>query len=495
MVEFKYMKILMITSEAVPYAKSGGLADVVTSLSSSLTDQGHDVRIIMPNYGNIQHESSSTVGSHLRASWGIDQTESFSYIIESCRNITWYFVDNPLFSERKGIYGETSHSPYPDNLYRFSFFSYAVFELLKQEEWIPDIIHCHDWTTGFIPSLAKSPDYPDFNKIKSVLTIHNLGYQGIFSRLDIFLTGFSRKTLFHDSVPKQNSQINMLSTGIAHADWITTVSENYAEEIKTPEFGHGLEYLLQSRAENLTGILNGVDYEEWSPEKDQFIPQKYSLETIHDKKLNKTKLQQEFGLKEIESIPVFGIISRIADQKGFIELLQGSPCVLERIAEEFAVQLVIVGTGDQELEQKLMLLDKKFDNISVKITFNDYLAHLVEAGADFFIMPSRYEPCGLNQIYSLRYGTLPIVHATGGLKDTVDDIEASYNDNGTGIVFFELSPESIYEALVRGIQLYVNSPDKYLHYVANAMQKDYSWERATKKYENIYSSEGVHYDE
>ncbi|MCF7944092.1 MAG: glycogen synthase [Spirochaetia bacterium] len=485
----------MITSEAVPYAKSGGLADVVTSLSYSLTDRGYDVRIIIPNYGNIQHAPSSATSPNLSVSWGIDQTESFSYIIEKYKNITWYFIDNPLFCERKGIYGETSHTPYPDNLYRFSFFSYAVFKLLKQEEWIPDIMHCHDWTTGFIPSLAKSSDFRDFNETKSLLTIHNLGYQGIFPRLDIVLTGFSRKQLFKDSVPKQNSQINMLSTGILHADWITTVSENYAEEIKTPEFGHGLEYLLQSRAENLTGILNGVDYEDWSPEKDQFIPQTYSMQTIHDKKVNKIKLQQEFGLKEIESIPIFGIISRIADQKGFIELLQGSPCVLERIADEFDIQLVIVGTGDQELEKKLLLLDKKYDTISVKITFNDYLAHLIEAGADFFLMPSRYEPCGLNQIYSLRYGTLPIVHATGGLKDTVDDIEISPDDIGTGIVFSELSPESIYEALVRGIQLYVNSPDKYLHYVANAMQKDFSWERATKQYENIYSSKGVHYDE
>jgi len=488
----------MISSEALPYVKSGGLADVVYSLSLELKKRGHDVRVVLPNYQSIEHTESCRLKHSSSVFWGIANSEPLRVFEEIRDDIRWYFVDNPLFSERSGIYGDTSHTPYPDNMYRYSFFSWAALKICSLEDWLPDAVHCHDWTAGFIPALLKESPHDSLSNAASILTIHNLGYQGTASRLDITSAGLPKEYLFRGKQPNQNDHINMLASGIADADRISTVSRKYAEEILSPEFGHGLDQLLRSKQEQLVGILNGVDYAEWNPELDTFIPQHYSADTVHRKKVNKRELQKTFGLKIDDSVPVIGMISRIAEQKGFVELLQGSPCVLERLAEEFDVQFAVVGTGDRALEERLTEAADSHDNIAVKIMFENRLAHLVEAGADFFLMPSRYEPCGLNQIYSLKYGTLPIVHNTGGLADTVDDIDAAGADRGTGIVFSGLSPESIYNAVIRGIQLYANTPETYQQAVRNAMLKSFTWAEAAAEYEHMYDAarmKGASYDE
>jgi len=488
----------MITSETLPYIKSGGLADVVYSLSLELKKRGHDVRIVLPNYQSIEHTESCRQKHSCTIRWGISNSEPLRVLEENHDDIRWYFADNPLFSERGGIYGETSHTPYPDNLYRFTFFSRAALEICRMENWLPDVFHCHDWTAGFIPALLKETSREGFSNTAGILTIHNLGYQGTASRLDITSAGLPKEYLFNGKQPGQNDHINMLAAGIAHADRISTVSKKYAEEILTPEFGHGLDLLLRSKKEKLVGILNGADYEEWNPEQDKFIPQHYSAASADRKRVNKRELQKIFGLEIDDSVPVVGMISRIAEQKGFVELLQGTPCVLERLAEEFDVQFAVVGTGDRSLEERLTEAGNSHDNIAVKIMFENRLAHLVEAGADFFLMPSRYEPCGLNQIYSLKYGTLPIVHNTGGLADTVYDIDEAGSERGTGIVFSGLSPESIYNAVIRGIQLYAGRPEAYQQAVKNAMLLSFSWEEAAAEYEHMYEAaymKGASYDE
>lgn len=480
------MNILMITSEATPYAKTGGLADVVTALSEELASAGHAVKVLLPLYGFISEEEMEL------QPWTV--TVASSTIETTCRvaklkkgDVEFLFLKHPLFSARSGIYGNTSSVPYTDNLVRFNLFSLAVFEVCRKLNWYPDIFHCHDWTTGLVPLLLKKHSDRLFRKAASVMTIHNLGYQGKSSKHDVHLLGTDADDVLFptDSRTPGREEVNLLATGIRFSEKITTVSKTYAQEIQNPEYGEGLDSLLASRTEDVLGILNGVDYSEWNPEADAFLPLHYSYDSQENKEVLKQMLQQDMGLEEDPDVPIIGMVSRLADQKGFRELCAGESTPLSRIAADYQVQIVIVGTGDREIEQSLLETADHFPNVAVRIAFSNYLAHLVEAGSDFFLMPSRYEPCGLNQIYSLRYGTIPIVRRTGGLADTIQQFSPQY-ETGTGIVFDLMSGEAIYQAVGEVEAFTRAAPEIRREVRKRCMEMRFPWKASADLYVKTY---------
>lgn len=480
------MKILMISSESVPYAKSGGLADVVTALSRELIVKGHDVKILIPHYGFI---NDSTIETFPRILHIINDCADISFRVAKkvLHTIEFLFFQHPLFHERLGMYGDPGSPPYSDNMYRFTLFNYAVFEICRELNWFPDVFHCHDWPTGILPVLLNKSKDKMFEKTVSVMTIHNLGYQGNFSKHDIHFTNLKADELIttHNRISGDVKEINFLASGILYANQITTVSKTYASEIQSHEQGAGLHELLRKRKNNLWGILNGVDYTEWNPEKDPYLPLHYSSHSQDNKATLKAELQRQMKLEINPDIPVIGMVSRLADQKGFRELCGGSPSSLERILHDFPVQIVIVGTGDPATENSLTELSVIFNNLAVSITFSNYLAHLIEAGSDFFLMPSRYEPCGLNQIYSLRYGTIPIVRKTGGLADTVEPFTEDFSA-GTGIVFDFMSGEAIYHAVEQADRLWRVAGRKLHEIRYRCMNMRFEWNSSADSYIEIY---------
>ncbi|MDD3930151.1 MAG: glycogen/starch synthase, partial [Sphaerochaeta sp.] len=400
--------------------------------------------------------------------------------------VTYYFLRHPYFTARKGIYGDTSFTPYCDNLRRFALLNKAALALCKALDWKPDVIHCHDWTTGFVPYLLKTEQDPFFGKTRSMMTIHNLAYQGEFSRLELLGTDIMPEERMF-SGERANKRTNMLKTGLEFADLLTTVSPTYAKEIQTQEFGCHLEGLLSERNDQLNGIINGIDHEEWNPETDAFLTHHFSAENLDGKELTKAEIQAEFSLEVDASIPLFAMISRLAEQKGFMELLEGSPCALERMLTEQRMQMIIVGTGDHTLEKKLVEIGKNHPNLSVNILFSNRAAHLLEAGADFFLMPSRYEPCGLNQLYSLRYGTLPVARRTGGLADSIIDLDEN-QEEGTGILFEQMSGHGILEAVERSLAWYRKGQKSMNEIRTRCMQWDSTWQRSAHSYLALYES-------
>ncbi|MCK5157459.1 MAG: glycogen synthase [Spirochaetales bacterium] len=492
------MKILMISSEAVPYAKSGGLADVVTALSRELVKKGHDVKILIPQYGFIHDSDHEVLPWNIHIN--IDSFDTTFRITKTeLHQVEFLFLKHPLFTKFKGIYGNPGSPSYSNNMYRFTLFNYAVFEICRRVNWYPDIYHCHDWTTGLLPVLLKKSREKLFNNAASIMTIHNLAYQGVFSKHDIHLTNLLTDDLFTTSnrTSHKIKEINLLALGLLHADQITTVSPNYASEIQTREFGEGLNDLLNKRCNDLTGILNGVDYTEWNPESDQHLPVHYTSSSQKNKTVLKTELQRQMRLTEDPDIPIIGMVSRLVDQKGFRELCGSNPSALERIITDFPFQVIILGTGDNETEESLADLNSRFPNLSVSLTFNNYLAHLIEAGSDFFLMPSRFEPCGLNQIYSLRYGTIPIVRETGGLADTVEPFSDDFS-RGTGIVFQSMSDEAIYQASAQANRLWsATTQNQRINIRKRCMDKRYEWESSADLYIEIYKKallKGYHYE-
>lgn len=471
----------MVSSEAVPFSKSGGLADVVSSLSQALAALGHDVRLVLPAYGSTEDTEfirlpyQTTIT--MRAS-----TESIRYSTMEYHQVSVYLVNHPYFNERKGIYGDTSYAPYPDNLVRYTLFSQAALQLCRELSWYPEILHCHDWTVGFLPLLAKQD--PAFSETKSVFTIHNLAYQGDFPRMDILSAGIPVDPAIFQGFGV-HKRANMLKAGLEFADVITTVSPTYATEIQEEAQGCGLESLLQRRSAVLYGILNGIDTDHWNPANDPLLDIHFSSDNLEPKAQLKQMMQKRFRLPVDGSVPVVAMISRIADQKGFVELCQGTPCALEQILTDFSVQVLIIGTGDKAIEEKLSALAELHDNLSVNLIFSNEAAHLVEAGSDFFLMPSRYEPCGLNQMYSLRYGTIPIARRTGGLADSIVDIS---QDEGTGILFDEMSASAIVSAVQRAISLYNGDPDTISTIRKRGMAVDFSWINSAEDYMKVYTT-------
>lgn len=456
------MKIVMCASEVVPFAKTGGLADVAGALPLALEDLKQEIIVIMPKYKQIKNDNLK------RLSENSDIFYSFMG-----KNIKVYFIDNPKYFDRDSLYG-TKTGDYPDNLERFSFFSKRALTLLKEINFKPDIIHCHDWQTALIPVYLKAIYKKDefYSKIKTVLTVHNLGYQGLFAKEEFPKLGLD-PSYFNIEGLEFYGKVNLLKGGLNSADLINTVSPTYAKEIQTKEFGCGLEGVLLKREDSLFGLLNGIDYSIWDPQIDKFIYKKYSISSIKDKYTNKEKLKQECGLAK-KNVPLFGIVGRLAEQKGLDILAE----IIDKICH-LDLQFVILGTGDLKYEKLLEEMAKKYPKvISYHIKFDDVLAHKIYASSDIFVMPSKYEPCGLGQLISLKYGSIPLVFKTGGLADTVS--------SNNGFIFDEYSSKTLLLTIKKAITKYKNKK-AWSALVKKAIQYDFSWDAAAEKYLELYT--------
>ncbi len=480
------MKILMVTSEFVPLAKTGGLADMVGALSAELMRMGHDVRVVMPRYYAIDvggyEKHDAPLGIPL--SFGEEWAGVFESRVGSA-GVPVYLLDHEKFFGRDGIYGTREEPDFSDNVQRFTLLCRGAFQLCKSLGWTPEVIHGHDWPAALAPVYLNTWEKTgSFAETGSVLTIHNLGYQGVYPKEDIHIMQLEWEH-YHGSGFEFFGKLNLLKAGLRNADILTTVSPTYAREIQTVEYGHQMEGLLRHRSNDLFGVLNGMDYEAWNPENDPLIPQQYSETNLEGKARNKAALQEAFGLPDDPERPVIGIVSRLADQKGFGELCGPTHGSLYEICTDLELDVVVLGTGDRWCEEELMALADRLPNLGVKLAFDNALAHLVEAGSDFFLMPSRYEPCGLNQMYSLRYGTLPIVHRTGGLADTVENFDPETGE-GTGFVFDLLTPRAIYDTVGWAVWTWYNRRDQIDAMRVRAMQKRFRWEDSAARYEELY---------
>ena len=480
----------MVSSECVPFAKSGGLADVVAALSGKLGRMGHDVRIILPEYSFLNMKKSNIATKKLIVHMGLrDENIIFSEGNLPGSKTRVLFAGHPVFTNRAGIYGDNGSHSYRDNYYRFALLSASAFSYSLSEKWIPDIIHSHDWPAGLVPAYLNSFKMRNlFNHTESVFTIHNTGYQGNFSKHDIHATGLTW-SLVSSKKAKYIDEINFLQCGIVNSKAVTTVSPGYADEIKIPGKGHGLEQILINKNDYFSGILNGVDYSEWNPENDSFLNLNFSYKNLNNKWKLKEILQHKAKLPVNPKTALIGMVGRLVDQKGFGELCKvnsNGTTAIEQICKNSDVQMVILGTGEQWIEEALINLSKKLPNLKVFLEFDNGLAHLIEAGTDFFLMPSKYEPCGLNQVYSLKYGSIPIVRATGGLKDTVID----YFQNktaGTGFHIPEMSSESIVKTVFEVLNLWRNNKSILKSIRKTGMLEKFPWEYSAKKYEQLYT--------
>ncbi len=478
------MNILMVASECTPFAKTGGLADVLGSLPIYLSKMGHDVRVVIPKYGFIDiNKFKIKKEIPIMSVWMGNKEEWCAVHSTIYKEIKIYFVEFNLYFERNGIYHDNGFNDYEDNPKRFAFLSRAALEICKEIKFFPDIIHSHDWQTALIPAYLKVWHWNDpfFSKTASILTIHNIAYQGIYPAHHYPYLGFGREYFVSD-IFECYGAINFLKAGIYFADFITTVSPKYAIETKEPFGGFGLAPYLNARGDRYIGILNGVDYDVWNPETDPFLPANYFLNDLSGKLICKKELQKRMGLEQNVKIPIIGIVSRFVEQKGLFLLLE----CLENILNNMVVQFAVLGAGDNRLESFFYYIPSKHrGKIGSYIGYNEELAHLIEAGSDFFLMPSLYEPCGLNQIYSMKYGTLPIVRAVGGLDDTVENYNEA-NGEGTGFKFYEASSNAIYYTVGWVVSTYFDRKHHMKKLIKNAMSKDFSWSKSAEKYEELY---------
>ncbi len=475
------MKILFAASEVFPFAKTGGLADVAASLPSALKALGHDVRIIMPRYRSVKKSGAplEETGKKVHVRVGEQIHTGSLAVTELSSGVPVYLVGYDPYFDREGLYGP-GKGDYPDNASRFIFFSRAILDAVKSLDFVPDILHLNDWQTALSALYLKTyRGIAPYNDIASVFTVHNLGYQGIFRHDDLPLTGLGRE-MFTPRGIEFYGKINFLKAGLIAADRITTVSRRYAEEIQTPEYGCGLEGVLQERSPDLAGILNGVDYTCWDPKIDSLIPARYSPEALAGKTVCKKALMKAFGLRGPATRPLIGCVSRLTDQKGF-DLIADAAQKLSSMD----LSLVVLGDGEEKYRNGLVeLADAASDRFGLHVGYDDALAHLVEAGSDLFLMPSRYEPCGLNQMYSLKYGTIPIVRATGGLADTITHFDAE-SGSGNGFKFSDYSPAALVRTLQEGLSVYRDRA-AWKALMANAMACDFSWERSAREYVTLY---------
>ena len=480
------LKILMVTSEVVPFAKAGGLGDMVAALSAELQRQGHDVRVILPRYYSIDIGRMQRINGPLGVPLG--ENDEWCAIYQSRlpdAEVPVYFLDHEVLYGRDGIYGTRGEPGFADNLLRFALLSRGAFQLCRALEWFPDVMHAHDWPSAIVPVCLNAREQEgEFADTGSMLTIHNLGHQGVFPMEEFGQLPVS-PDLYSSAGFETPDGLNLLQAGIHNADILTTVSPTYAEEIQTPEFGCGLDALLRQRDRDLFGVLNGMDYEVWNPETDLHIPANYSHKDLGGKAVDKAALQEAMDLEVDPKVPVVAMISRLVDQKGFGQLCGPTHGSLWSICDELDLQFVILGTGDAWCEEELATLAEKLPNLAVALEYNDPLAHLIEAGADFFLMPSAYEPCGLSQMYSLRYGTLPIVHQTGGLADTVECYDEETGE-GTGFVFEDLTPKAIANSVGWAVWAWYNRPEDISAMRARAMQQRFSWDASAARYVELY---------
>ena len=475
------MKILFVASEGLPFSKTGGLADVIEALPKSLVGLGHEVTVLLPRYRNTRATGVAVPSLTVPTGVGL----RFPAIVQGgmLHGVTYYFVDDPEYFDRDQLYG-VAGKDYPDSAERFAEFCGAAVEFCKHV-WMPDVIHCHDWQAGLVPVLLRTRYAKDqaLQELPVVFTIHNMGYQGAFPADTLKKLGLP-ESLFNINTMEFYGRVNFLKGALVFSDYLTTVSPKYAEEIKTAEYGHGLDGVMRNRADRLIGILNGVDYAAWSPERDKFIAMRYSMKDLSGKLACKKNLIEEFGLPpESVSKPVVGIVSRFAGQKGF-DLIEQT--AVELMSEELAV--TALGAGEPKYEKLLRELAKAYPaKFSVRVAYDNILAHKVEAGADIFLMPSRYEPCGLNQIYSLKYGTVPVVRATGGLDDTIDAFDPE-TGGGTGFKFQAYDGPALLAAIRQAISIFRDQPAAWRRIQLNGMAKDFSWQVSAKEYARLYEA-------
>jgi len=477
------MRILILCSEVAPLAKTGGLADVAGALPVALEQLGHEVAVCLPKYRMIEASELRTefvaplailIGSEV-----IDGQVEKAILPGSGGPV--YLISQEGYFNRDGLYDHKGRG-YQDNLARFTFLCRSVLQWLERSMWAPDIIHCNDWQTALVPFLLKTEyaQHPKLGRIKTLLTIHNLAYQGLFPAEQIVIAGISWRHFHIDGVEFWG-QINLMKAGLMFADYLSTVSHRYSQEIQTEEFGCGLDGVLRKRSDRLYGILNGVDYSTWNPGSDHLLARTYSPDTVTEgKTVNKKELVTLLGLSaESLAEPLIGVVTRLAYEKGIDLLIEAVPDI---IADGAA--LVVLGTGEPNLEEALAQLANEFaGRLAVKIAYDDSLAHLIEGGADMFLMPSRHEPCGLTQLYSLKYGTIPIAHATGGLADTV--IDADEDPQGNGFTFKDSSREALVDAVKRATATF-RQPDRWNAIVQRAMAQDFSWSASARAYETLY---------
>jgi len=474
------LHVAMASPEIAPFAKTGGLSDVLDSLPKALERLGLRVSLIMPAYRSVLQSGFPLEDTGVRFTVPISHRQEEGILLKTRTGstITTYFIRADRYFDRDYLYS-TPEGDYPDNAERFTFFARAILEVLKLDP--PAILHAHDWQSALAITFLKAQPhlYPELSSVKTIFTIHNLGYQGIFWYLDWHLLNLDW-SFFTPKYLEFYGKINFLKGGLVFADAITTVSPTYAKEIKTAEQGFGLEGVFQERAASLVGILNGADYDIWNPATDPFIAKTYCLENLSEKKVCKTDLQRSFYLPENPALPLIGMVSRLATQKGF-DLLAES--LDELVSRE--IQFVLLGTGDRQYQEFFSKASVRYPGkVGVRIAFDESLSHKIIAGADVFLMPSRYEPGGLTQIYSLKYGTIPVVRATGGLKNTIEEFDPK-TGTGNGFVFGPYEVRALLEVVDRALSL-LSQKEEWATLMKNAMAADFSWERSAQAYLDLY---------
>ena len=471
------MKVLFAASEAHPFIKTGGLGDVMGALPQSLTELGVEARVVIPKYKNIKDELKQNLQFikwfTVPVGWRNQYCGVFQY---KYKDVVYYFIDNEYYFNRDGLYG------YYDDGERFAFFNRAVLEFIKEIDWKPDIINCNDWQTGMVPVLLnleyKNNEF--YSNMKTVFSIHNLLFKGSFvPNVLPELFGYDYMPLTNGSV-ELNGSVSFLKGGINYSDQITTVSNTYAEEIKTQQYGEGLDGLLRCKSDFLKGIVNGIDYEEFDPEKDNLIFKNFTWDSISDKVENKLSLQKELGLPQRAETPMIGLISRLTHQKGCDLIVS----IIDRLLQK-DVQFVVLGTGDYWYEETFKNLQYRYpDKVSANIKFDNSLAHKIYAATDMFLMPSLFEPCGLGQLIALRYGSIPIVRETGGLKDTISPYN-KYTGIGNGFGFKNFNSNELMQIIEYALTIY-DDKDAWNNIIRQAMDSDNSWEKSAMQYKLLY---------
>jgi len=477
--EHQPLKILLLSAEVAPFAKTGGLADVAGSLPKAIHALGHDIRVAMPRYGRIDPKKFGLEEILSAFPVPMDKQMEEAAVLQGslAPDIPIYMIENAKYYDRDGIY------MYPDDAERFIFFCRSSLEMVKHLNWCPDIIHCNDWHTAIVPNWLKTiyKDDPSFAHTATVYTIHNLAYQGIFGYRVLEIAGIDEYGfMYHPEMADLAEVVDLMARGIYFADVINTVSETYAQEILTPEFGEKLDPLLRERRDQLFGILNGVDYETMNPATDKYIAQNFDVSSLEKRVYNKLALQREAKLKEDASVPLIGIISRLTDQKGF-DILGD---VIDHLLD-LDLQFVLLGTGDPHYHEMFSRIAQAYPGkAAIFLTFNAELAQKIYAGTDMFLMPSRFEPCGLGQLIAMHYGSVPIVRATGGLADTVQDFDPRTGE-GNGFSFVPYDRWALFATIVRALENY-KYKDTWRQLQVRGMTADFSWNTSARKYVDLY---------
>ena len=478
------MNILMVAPESVPFVKVGGLADAVGSLAQALSNKGHDVRIVIPKYHNLKHFDSANLLEDPLMQVQLGMEDAYARVWETTYpdcSAKVYFLEYEMYFGSGDVYCGPSGVE-EDNGFRFAFLSRGALDLCNHLTWVPDIIHCHDWAAGLVSAFLNTVEFNEpLGRAASIMTIHNLQHQGYCSQPVLNYSGLP-STLFRQDGYESHGKVNMLKGSIYHSTKISTVSPSYAKEIQTSEYGCGLELVTRFRSPDLIGVINGIDTAEWDPSTDPFIIENFSVGELEGKSKCKKDIQSIYGLDEDDGVPLFVVVSRLYDQKGLDLLLQ----ISDRLMHETNIQIALVGTGDVKLENAFIHLSQKYPKrFSALIKFDNALAHQTIAGGDFLLMPSRFEPCGLSQMYAMQYGTIPIVRCTGGLGDTVPVCPEDWS-KGCGFNFLNIDAIEFMNTIIQASKCYTEDKETFMSMQANGMKTDFSWNISAEKYEVLY---------